>query len=37
MKTKLGALVLCLVSIVMISCQKDPVREATEQYIKVSK
>lgn len=36
MKTKLGALVLCLVSIVMISCQKDPVREATEQYIKAN-
>lgn len=36
MKTKFSALVLCLVSIAMISCKQDPVREATEQYIKAN-
>lgn len=36
MKTKFCALVLCLVSIAMVSCKKDPVREATEQYIKAN-
>lgn len=34
MKSNFIALVLCIVSIGMISCQKDPVREATEEYIK---